>query len=614
MKNKLKNSIYLLVSILAITVTACGTLGQEIMRQAGNVLVDQITREIMDILLKDEITKQDIPNLEEYIEKNAPSEDAFLAVQKIAGLHVNEKDWTKATEVYKKYKPKFPAMQQRFDKILNLLAAKEEGLKPNKLPDEVNKPNTLSYIPQPTADNKGLYFCSNNRPEGEGGEDVYFSEFANGKWQPAKNISDVNTSRNDAPNSISVDGNVLYVFREGKNYTSTRQRNGSWSALDDIAEINSSNWQGDAILSPDGNAVFFTSDRYGGVGPYHAKAKEFFHGGYWGNTDIYVCEKMSNGRWGQPVNLGTVINTPYTERTPFLHPDGKTLYFSSDGHAGLGKMDVFRTTRLREDSWTDWSEPVNLGKEINNASDDWGYKITTDGEKAYFAKYETDKRTSDIYSIAMPKAAKPEPVVTIRGKVIDQDNNPIYDASIRWENLKTSKTVGELKSNPQDATYFAVLPIGNNYGFYAAKEGYYPVSANIDLTNQKTSKEITQDFKLIKIATNVPIRINNVFFDYDKDALKNESFAELNRLVELLSNEYKNYNVEILGHTDSQGSDSYNITLSQKRAESVMKYLVSKGCSQSRMNAKGYGETKPIASNNTEPGRALNRRVEFMLK
>lgn len=618
--NNLKNNYqnmkiqFLLLTIISILFISCGNLSNILVRQAGQILVDEISKEIVDIIVKDGTTKQDIPSLEEYVNKNAPSEDAFVAVQKIAGLNVNAREWDKSMEVYKKFKPKFPGMESRFDKIISNLNAKEEGIKPNKLPDEVNKPNTQSYIPQPTADNKGLYFCSNNRPEGEGGEDVYYSEFSNGKWQNAKNISDVNSKGNDAPNSISVDGNELYVFRNGKNFVSAKQRNGSWSDLNSINEINSSSWQGDAILSPDGNAIFFSSDRSGGVGDYHAKDKEYFHGGRWGNTDIYVSEKQPDGKWGSPVNIGSVINTPYTERTPFIHPDGKTLYFSSDGHAGLGKMDVFKSTRLNNDSWTKWSEPVNLGKEINNASDDWGYKITTDGEKAYFAKFDADKKESDIYSIGLPKTAKPDPVATIHGKVTDQDGNKLYDASIRWENLITSKIVGELKSNPQDATYFAVLPLGNNYGFYANKEGYYPVTVNIDLLKQKNSIDINQDFKLVKITTNVPIRINNVFFDFDKYDLKSESNAELNRLATTLNTDYKNNNIEILGHTDNQGADAYNLTLSQKRAESVMKYLVSKGCNSSLLSAKGFGKTKPIASNDKEAGRSLNRRVEFMIK
>ena len=199
------------------------------------------------------------------------------------------------------------------------------------------------------------------------------------------------------------------------------------------------------------------------------------------------------------------------------------------------------------------------------------------------------------------------------GKVLDEKNIPIYDAPIKWENLSTNKVVGEMRSNPQDGTYFIVLPLGNNYGCFAEKDGYYPVSSNIDLSKTNESKDIEYNFKLLKIIENSPILIKNVFFGYDKYELEPESFPELNRLAEMLKKTDEKIKIQIMGHTDNQGTDNYNFTLSKNRAEAVSNYLINKGCSPIRISAKGYGKSNPISNNETEEGKAQNRRVEFML-
>ena len=509
-------------------------------------------------------------------------------------------------------------------KIIWLLEAAEESLVVTNLGSGINT-EAEEYIPTPAADGLRLYFQGRNRSDCYGGEDVFVSELKNGIWQKAENLgSAINTNSNEALLSVSTDGNRIILFGHysgslgrGDIFYADKRADG-WSDIQHFPQpINSEYWDCDGFITSDGKAILYASDRPGGIGAFYAKPKyveDVFHGGLWGNIDIYVCLKTEEG-WSKPINLGSIINTPYCDRSPFLHPDGKTLYFSSDGHYGLGRLDVFKAVRLKEDSWTEWSEPVNLGKEINTAGNDWGYKIATLGDLAYFsARGKSDGYgVDDIYSITLPEEVRPEAVATISGKVTD-GSGKVLEAAIKWEDLSTGENVGQLKSNPQDGSYFIVLPLGKNYGYYAEKEGYYPVSNNIDLQDETESLNITEDIVLLLIEKikeeEIPVRINNIFFDFNKSELRPESFPELNRLAKVLQ-ENPDRKVEISGHTCSMGTEAYNLDLSKRRAQSVVGYLISVGCDDASLIARGYGEGKPIASNETEEGRTQNRRVEF---
>ena len=424
-------------------------------------------------------------------------------------------------------------------------------------------------------------------------------------------IRDLNTADgNEAALSISADGNMMLLFYNGDIYYSEKII-GGWSGKKIFPSINlEDDWEADASITADGNAVIFTSDRKGGIGLHHPFSTSY-HGGYSGNTDIYISVKTETG-WSKPFNIGTDINTPFAERTPFLHPDMKTLYFSSEGHNSIGKLDVYKSTRLNENSWTEWSEPVNLGKEINSPNKEWGYKISTDGKIAYYTNFHDGE--SDINFIELPKELQPEIVITISGTVTDKNTKKTLKANIIWEDLQTNKKVGQLQSDPNTGKYIITLPMGKNYGFYVEKNEYYPLSGNIDLTKKEQSENIVKHFQLITIESiineQVAIPLKNVFFDYDKYSLKPESFPELNRFANFLKKN-PNLKIEISGHTDDKGADDYNNNLSGNRAKSVKKYLVSQGCNENMLSAKGYGKFKPIADNSTEAGRAKNRRVEF---
>jgi outer membrane protein OmpA-like peptidoglycan-associated protein len=297
-----------------------------------------------------------------------------------------------------------------------------------------------------------------------------------------------------------------------------------------------------------------------------------------------------------------------------LHPDLKSLYFSSDGHYGLGDLDVFVIRRLSDTSWTSWSKPVNLGKNVNTTEADWGYRVSTSGQWAYFSAIDKDAHTKeDIYRLQLPPELRPEPVIALTGQLTDVRRKNV-SAQIHWVNLETGEDVGVATSDPVTGQYFILLPSGGNYGYYADSGSYFSVSNHLDLTNDSTYRTITQDLSLYRVddlvASGSPLRINNLFFDYDKSSLRPESFPELNRMAKIIRS-HPDIHGEIMGHTDDQGPDDYNLRLSEARAKAVMDYLTSKGVAADRLQAKGYGETKPMLPNNSEANRQMNRRVEF---
>ena len=556
-----------------------------------------------------------------FIRVNAPSEDAFLAVQRLAGMYVEQKQWKEAADVYRKYQHLFPAMGDRFNSSIKILESPEEDSKIQDAGLGVNTQRGGEYVPVPTADGNGLFFTGRERPDGVGGEDIYFSTLQNGVWGKSQLVKELSTGNSEATTAVSADANQLVVFSAsapqrfggGDLYLTERTPNG-WGPLQLLPKpINSEFWDSDGMITSDGNAILFTSERPGGVGQFQPKDR-YFHGETWGNTDIYVCLKTATG-WSNPINLGPTINTPFAERTPFLHPDGKTLYFSTSGREGFGTLDVFKTTRLREDSWTEWSPPVHLGKSFNTIGSDWGYKVTTDGQQAFFAAGNTigTSTSEDIFWIPLPKTLRPDPVATIRGVVTDPAGKPLI-ADIKWEDLGARKAIGQLKTDPQNGAYFITVPLGKNYGYYAEKKGYYPVTNNVDLRKTKEAVNLTVNITLVPIKEvaeeGMAVRINNVFFDTDKSDLKPESRVELDRLAELIKS-YPKARVEIAGYTDNVAGDAYNQQLSQRRAQAVVDYLISAGIERTRLVPKGNGEKNPVASNDTDEGRSLNRRVEF---
>lgn len=566
------------------------------------------------------------PEYYEYIVKlYAPSEDSYIALQRLAKPYLDKREWNKAIKVFQEYKGRFLPIADRIDKVIALLQAPEEGIHMINLGGNINT-QYPEYGPVISPDGKKLYFTGRDREDGIGGEDVFVSYFVNNSWTQAKLITgNINTESNEYMNSISADGNILVLFGNyenslgrGDNFYVEKTAKG-WSEIKVFPPpINSQYWDADAFLTADGQAILFSSERPGGVGAFHQKG-DYYHGMYWGNTDIWVVLKEGDGWSKTAINLGPTINTPYTDRTPFLHPDGKTLYFSSDGHYSLGKSDVYKTVRLSDSSWTDWSEPVNLGKEINTAEEDWGYKITTDGKRAYFSTVSTigGFGQEDIYYADLPQNAKPDKdVITVNGKILDEKGKPV-DATIRWSDVDQLKEVGVAKTDPNTGEYFIALPVGRYYAYYADVRGYFSPVEYLDLTEAKAYKELKNDVNIVSIDelknSGKSIRLDNIFFDFDKYELKEKSYEALNTLLRFMKDNSEIL-VEINAYTDNIGSDKYNKTLSENRANSVVNYLTQKGVSNNRLFPTGYGKEDPVATNSTEEGRALNRRVEFRLK
>jgi OOP family OmpA-OmpF porin len=279
---------------------------------------------------------------------------------------------------------------------------------------------------------------------------------------------------------------------------------------------------------------------------------------------------------------------------------------------------VYKVVRLNDTSWTEWSEPVNLGKEINTAEEDWGYKISTDGKHAYFSTInDVGFGEEDIYYVDLPEEVQPvSDVVTINGKVLDENGAPV-EATIRWEDVEEKKEVGVAKTDPVTGEYFIALPTGRYYAYYADVKGFYSIVNYLDLTAAKAFEEVKTDMSVISIEelknSGKAIKIENIFFDSGKWDLKEESHEALNLLYRFM-HANPDVLVEINAHTDNLGSDQFNQQLSEKRAGSVVEYLVQKGLDGSKLISQGFGESQPVADNNLEEGRALNRRVEFRLR
>ncbi|MCF6240895.1 MAG: OmpA family protein [Bacteroidales bacterium] len=544
-----------------------------------------------------------------FIKMAAPSELAFIALQRILTQSLKEKNWQESIHILNRFKPYFPN-DLRIDKMIAILKAPEENIKRQSISSVINT-DKHEYAPVVTADGKSLYFCGRGREGNIGGEDIFVTHWKNGEWTKPELIQGhINTDyAHEAPLAVSADGNRLLLFSHADIYFSDKGEYG-WSQARIFPSVNTpDSWEADAMISADGNALFFISDREGNIGSHH-EFGAYFHGAHTGNSDIYVSVRKGKG-WSRPVNLGKTINTPFAERSPFLHPDMKTLYFSSDGHAGLGMLDVFKSTRLSDTSWTEWSEPVNLGKEINSYGDDYDYKISTDGKTALMSVLEDDN--FDIYQVELTLSMRPNAVALIFGTVKNSTGKPVK-AKVRWENLETGELIGFSQSDIKDGSYIIVLPLGKNYGYFIDHKNYYPISGNIDLRNQEDKIEIEKNFVLYSyteiVQNQVAIPLQNVFFDFNKYTLKPESYPELNRLVKFIQKN-EDLKIEISGHTDNKGTETYNKELSQKRADAVKTYLVNKGCNAVNLTAKGYGESKPLAENSSDENRAKNRRVEF---
>lgn len=472
--------------------------------------------------------------------------------------------------------------------------------------------NTISDDMMPQIDPTGtkLYFTSSrkggmdNLDEDEvndWGEDLYFAEKTNNVWsKPALLPEPINSYDNDGTSTFSADGQQMIYVKCGDEGVGscdlwTSFLSGSkWSKPTNMGNvINNEEWDSQPSLSADGQTLAFISSRNGTYGE---------------SMDIFISRKNQFGQWGVAQNVGPTINTPFGEKSPYLAPDGKTMYFSSEGHPGYGDYDLF--VSVFENG--KWSTPKNLGAPLNSKGQDSYFTISASGEAAYFASDRGGEGKLDLYSVKLPDELKPKPSVIVSGLVTNAKDKSLIGAWVLVEDLNTGDLIATAKSNSETGEYLVVLPSGRNYSVSANKDGFFFYSNKFEVPEKAKYQEIKRDIKLEPIEKGARVVLNNIFFEIGSAVLTQESYIELGKAVDLL-NENRNMIVEIGGHTDNVGSDDTNLKLSHDRAKSVRDYLVKSGVKSERLQAKGYGETQPVAENETEEGRKANRRTEFVI-
>lgn len=461
-----------------------------------------------------------------------------------------------------------------------------------------------------TANGKRLYFgrypFSGNMGDTTT-EDIWYTDLQkDGSWGTAQNAgSPLNNEGANFLISISPDENSVLL---GNTYSNTGRPRGAgvsssvktsqgWSIPKEVRIDNYYNRHrfSESCLDPSGMVLMMAIQRDDSRG----------------QKDLYFSRRKSDGTFSVPTSCGPNINTWGSEMSPFLAADGATLYFASDGRRGFGGVDIWMTRRL-DDTWTRWSEPKNLGPSINSPEWDAYYTVPARGDYAYLCGMNPENGSADLYRIKLTKGVQPNPVVLVSGRVIDASTKKPIATNVEYESLTKSKIIGIARSEPDQGAYKIVLPAGDLYGFRAEAPGYYPVSDRLDTRNLTDYAELTRDLFLVPIRKNETIVLNNLFFDFGKADLRQESFAELDRLAQFLVESPK-ITIELSGHTDNVGGDAANKVVSQERVNAVKLYLQGRSVADARMKAVGYGKTKPLAPNVSEEGRQRNRRVEFKI-
>jgi outer membrane protein OmpA-like peptidoglycan-associated protein len=495
--------------------------------------------------------------------------------------------------------------------ISNVNFAKEQiqnplDFEPEKMPDRINE-GPLQYFPVLTADEEKIFFTRREGHEPHFDEDIYVSEKdSNGTWSFPYPISrTINTQYNEGTCTISADGKIL-IFTScmgRRNYGSCdlfiSYREGiDWSRPVNMGQnINSTFWDSQPALSADGRRLYFVSERPGGEG----------------KRDIWMSERNENGEWEPALNLGSRINTPEDDVSPFIHVNGQTLYFASKGRLGFGGYDLFSS----EYTGGTWSEPRNLGYPVNSPEDQVSLFVAANGETAYYSLdswTEMGAPTSMIYQFRMPE------VITVtnksyyvKGKIRDAQTDEPLRASIELMDVNSNQLISKVYSDSILGEYTMVLTEGSEYALYVEKKGYIFESRHFSLPTGSDYQPLLMDFYLQKIASGASTVLNNLFFDLDKYDLKEKSITELQKVISYLKKNPE-LKVGIQGHTDNTGSAPYNMQLSLKRAEAVYDFLVNNGLDPSRLSYHGFGQTRPAFPNDTEENRSKNRRIEFMIE
>jgi outer membrane protein OmpA-like peptidoglycan-associated protein/tetratricopeptide (TPR) repeat protein len=467
---------------------------------------------------------------------------------------------------------------------------------PKNLGDSINSAES-EYLPSLTVDGNKLFFT--RRVKGYN-EDFYYSQKENGVWRLAKPLEGkINTDLNEGAQCISQDGQWLVFtgcnrpngFGSCDIYISYLTSQGWSEGINLGGRVNTDQWESQPCLSPDKRDLYFASRRPGG----------------YGGSDIYVCHLLPNGKWSDPENLGPSVNTSGDESCPFIHADNQTLYFTSTGWPGYGNADLFY---VRKGPNGVWSNPVNLGYPINTINEEGSLFIASDGKTAYFASDRSDSRGGlDIYSFELRENIRPYKTLWVKGQVFDQKTKKGLPSAVELTDLSSQQVISKVQTD-ESGNYLITLPVGKDYAFNVNRKGYLFYSDNFLLGSRSPDSTYEKNIPLIPIEINASIVLNNIFFDFAKYDLKPESQVELDKVIQLL-NENPGIKIQISGFTDNIGKPADNLILSNNRAKAVVNYLLNKGISSQRLSFKGYGQDHAIADNNTDEGRAKNRRTEL---
>lgn len=487
--------------------------------------------------------------------------------------------------------------------------AESPRLEIERLPETINS-NYDEVLPVISPDGKTLYFDRKNHPDNmlsledvtQPNDDIWVSrKRPSGAWSEAERMpTPLNNGSHNYVCSVSPDGNTLLL---GNVYLPSGEVIGGVS----VAQRTERGWSFPRSLKI---RNYFNKHRY----------SEFFlaqdrktlllaieRDDSYGGRDLYVSFLDEDSAvWGEPVNLGSTLNSAGTELTPFLAADGKTLYFSSNGHSGYGSTDMFVSKRL-DNTWQRWTRPINLGPQLNSENWDASYSIDANGEYAYFVSYGEAEKGADIFRAKLPEAIRPEPVLLLAGTVRDADTRKPLLARIRYTSTDSTGS-GLAQSNPEDGKYQVTLPYGSRYAFTVSAKGYL----NAYWTLQSDSNQQSHDFELQPIEVGKVIPLKHVLFEQGKDRILKRSFPELNQVFTLLE-ENPGMRIELAGHTDIEGSPVKNMKLSRMRVESIKAYLVSKGIAPERIETKPYGDTRPLTRARDKHSKQRNRRVEFQV-
>jgi tetratricopeptide (TPR) repeat protein len=545
-----------------------------------------------------------ILNYEKAVNAQEKTSVTEIAAQQVGQLYLKKGDYQKALVFLERGIGAVPVanLKRYITRIENCKFALEAVLKPLiinplELPKTVNRFHS-QYFPVMTADRETLIYTGNQ----DGDENLYVTSTKNKNWTEPISISEkINTKENEGTATISADGRTLVFTACGgrKGYGScdlfiSYKQGDDWSSPQNLGTgVNSPEWDSQPSLSADGRTLYFVSDRKGSLG----------------KRDIWLSSLDSTNRWAKATNLGAPVNTIEDDLSPFIHANGKTLFFSSEGHVGMGGLDLYFT----ENQQDKWIIPENLGYPLNTFEDQVALFITSDGKKAYYAleRDQEDKfRRAKIVEIEVPASlqAKFKATYFLKGTVYDAQTKQKLQADIELITLKNNELVGKISSDAQTGSYTSVLTSGGEYAVFVSKKGYFYKSLNFDFSD-KIGLDRIIDIPLEPIKKEAKEILNNIFFDTAKWELKSQSTVELDKLVALLKSNPA-LPIEISGHTDDVGKDADNLILSQKRAKSVVDYLVQKGVNVLKIKAEGYGKNRPYLPNSSEENRKLNRRIE----